>query len=73
MLFLVERALDGSLCDWERIGFADAAGVGADAFAVEQLARLTGIYRVSPSGAPDEIPTVFSVDSDGRPNRRAIV
>jgi hypothetical protein len=73
MLFLVEQALDGSQCDWEEIGVADAAGIGADAFAVEQLALLTGVYRVSPSGAPDEIPTVFSVDSEGRANRRAIV
>jgi hypothetical protein len=73
MLFLIERALNGSLCDWEEIGVADAAGVGADAFAVEQLAHLTGIYRASPSGARDEIPTVFSVDSEGHASRRAVV
>ncbi len=73
MLFLVERALDESFRDWEEIGVVDAAGVGADAFAVEQLAHLTGIYRASPSSAPDEIPTVFSVDSEGRANRREIV
>lgn len=73
MQFLVERAMDESLSDWEEIGATDAAGFGADTYAVEQLAVLAGIYRVRPAAPPDEIPTVFSVDSQGHANRRATV
>ena len=73
MQFLVERALDESQSDWEEIGATDAAGFGADTYAVEQLAVLAGIYRVRPAGPPDEIPTVFSVDSEGNAFRRAAV
>jgi hypothetical protein len=73
MQFLVERALDESLSDWEEIGATDAAGFGADIYAVEHLAALAGIYRARPTAPPDEIPTVFSVDSEGNAFRRATV
>jgi hypothetical protein len=73
MQFLVERAMDESLSDWEEIGATDAAGFGADIYAVEHLAALAGIYRVRPAAPPDEIPTVFSVDSEGNAFRRATV
>ena len=73
MQFLVERAVDESLSDWEEIGATDAAGLGADTYAVEQLAALAGIYRVRPAAPADETPTVFSVDAEGNANRRATV
>jgi hypothetical protein len=73
MQFLVERALDRSLSDWEEIGATEVTGVGADAYAVEHLAESRGLYRVRPAAPPDEIPTVFSVDSEGHANRRATV
>jgi hypothetical protein len=71
--FLIERALDESLSDWEEIGATDVTGIGADAYAVEHLAVLTGVYRARLAVLPDEIPTVFSVDSEGHANRRATV
>jgi hypothetical protein len=73
MRFFVERALDGSLGDWEEIGATEAAGFAADIYAVEQLVGPAGIYRVRPDAPPDEIPTVFSVDAEGNAFRRSIV
>jgi len=51
MQFLVERALDESQRDWEEIGATDAAGFGADTYAVEQLAVLAGHLSRSPCRA----------------------
>jgi hypothetical protein len=73
MQFLVERASDESPTSWEAIGATEAAGFGADIYAVEQLAALAGIYRARPAVPPDEVPTVFSVDSEGNAFRRATV
>ena len=73
MRFSVKRALDKLCGDWEKVGATEATGVGADAYAVEQLAVLTGIYRARPAGTLDETPTVFSVGPGGCANRRAIV
>jgi hypothetical protein len=73
MQFFVERALDESLSYWGEIGTTEVTGIGADAYAAEHLAASTGIYRVRPAAPPDEIPTVFSVDSEGHANRRATV
>jgi hypothetical protein len=73
MQFLVERASGESPIKWEAIGTTDAVGFGADIYAVEQMAVRAGIYRACPAAPPDEVPTVFSVDSDGNAFRRATV
>jgi hypothetical protein len=73
MQFLIERASDQSLSKWEAIGATDAVGFGADIYAVEQLALRAGIYRARPAAPPDQVPTVFSVDSEGNAFHRATV
>jgi hypothetical protein len=73
MEYVVERASRESPSGWKEIGATEAAGIGADAYAVEQLAVSTGIHRVRPDAPPDEIPTVFTVDSEGHANLRATV
>jgi hypothetical protein len=74
MQFLIERASDQSLSKWEAIsGRRSAVGFGADICAVEQLALRPGIYRARPAAPPDQVPTVFSVDSEGNAFHRATV